>query len=507
MTTNGKTPIIINSHGDEYYPVINPSPLAVNESIFSQRHRLGVALGQSFGGNRDLYGSLGYQLEPTIEHYIAFYRREIVARRLVNKPAQSTWQKHPIVKDDEESSEDKEPKSDFIKAFQDLVNRLRLWHYLERADKLAGIGSFGVLLIGVRDGKEMDQPLDGKILPEAILYLMPRSEQWVQIIEWNQEPQSPRYGLPEQYQITIGTMSGTGTQKVHHSRVIHIAENKTDDEVYGTPRLEAALNRLYDLDKVIGGSAEAFWLLVRKGLAILSEDGAFDDTTAGDDAFQEEIDKYLHGISRVMQLAGVKDIKDLGSEVVDPTGMFETLIALLAADADMPQAVLVGTQKNGLGGDASGETDQKMWAGTIEARQQNFAEPEILRPFIDWCLLYGVLPQPAADEYTVKWEPLYNPTGQDTAEVARINAEALKAFADARLKGSDEVMPPEVFTERYWDYVPETTPAEGLTKEDVLLKQAEEEALRQAQAAAQLAVVAGGNGNGNGNGNNLPPTA
>jgi hypothetical protein len=212
-----------------------------------------------------------------------------------------------------------------------------------------------------------------------------------------------------------------------------------------------------------------------------------------------------------MQLAGVKDIKDLGSEVVDPTGMFETLIALLAADADMPQAVLVGTQKNGLGGDASGETDQKMWAGTIEARQQNFAEPEILRPFIDWCLLYGVLPPPAADEYTVKWEPLYNPTGKDTADVAETNARALKEFADARLKGSDEVMPPEVFTERYWDYVPEVTPAEGQTKEDVLLKQAEEEALKQAKAA-QLAVVAGGNprelsgAGGNGNGNSLPLT-
>lgn len=447
--------------------------LAVNESIWAARAMLGRGLGETFDGARDLYETLGYKKVLTTDDYQNAYRRNIVGKRLVKKPVSSTWQTPPIIKDGEESTESKDPQGDFIKALTRLNETRRIWHYLERADRMARLGRYGVLFIGVKDGKLLAEPIDDTTLtgPESLLYLMPRSEEWAQIASYDTDPQSARYGLPEFYNITTGQLSGTGTVRVHHSRVIHIAEGKENDEVFGTPALEAAMNSLSDLEKVVGGDAEAFWLLVRKGMAILGDNET--DFSQADESFQEEIDKYKHGLTRIMQLAGIKEIKEFGSDTPDPTGIFEVLIALLAADADMPQAILVGTQKNGLGGDASGDTDQKLWAATIENRRNQFAGPEILRPFLDFCLKRKILPQPTTGKYTTSWDPPYTPSAQDWALVAKTYAEAADTYSDARIKGFDEVMPPEVFSDRYFDYVPEVTPAEAMAAEDKLLGQAE----------------------------------
>ncbi|BAQ70866.1 hypothetical protein NHU_03740 [Rhodovulum sulfidophilum] len=47
--------------------------------------------------------------------------------------------------------------------------------------------------------------------------------------------------------------------------MIHIAERALEDESIGTPRLERVWNRLMDLDKLLGGSAEMY----RQNVAML----------------------------------------------------------------------------------------------------------------------------------------------------------------------------------------------------------------------------------------------
>ena len=63
-----------------------------------------------------------------------------------------------------------------------------------------------------------------------------------------------------------------GTGLVHASRVIHVAEDILDDEVYGIPRLEPLYNYLDDLLKVVGGSAEMFWLDAKRRLVFSLRD-------------------------------------------------------------------------------------------------------------------------------------------------------------------------------------------------------------------------------------------
>jgi len=128
----------------------NGNGMTTNEmkvlSYVAQRAGLAGALGQQFSGNRDLYDALGYKKVLRFRDYFAKYDRENIAGRIVDMPASASWRRTPTVKDGEEEDENTE----FEQAWGKLSDRLGIYHYLERADRLAGIGRFAVLVIGAR---------------------------------------------------------------------------------------------------------------------------------------------------------------------------------------------------------------------------------------------------------------------------------------------------------------------------------------------------------------------
>jgi len=235
--------------------------LAINEtalmvlSAISGRAALAAALGKSFRGDRDLYQALGYPLEISLEQYEAKYKRQDVAGKLVDLPARDTWRKPPTILDG-----DQEDETEFTQALQKLVDQRRLWHYLERVDRLSGLGQYGVLLIGVKGEGALDQPVSAELSgPDRIIYLSGFGEQDAQIKEFEQDPGNARFGLPSLYEIDLGQIGDQrlGKKRVHHSRIIHVAEDLLTDDVHGRPRLERVYNRLDDLEKIVGGGAEA----------------------------------------------------------------------------------------------------------------------------------------------------------------------------------------------------------------------------------------------------------
>lgn len=474
-----KNEIIINARGDTRI-VTNSfvSPLVARRS-------LAYRLGRAFEGERDYYQVLGYDLEPDIDDYLARYTRDDIAGRVVDLPAQDTWKRRPVLIDGDSRSDDEEPASEFLAAWQRMTDAgsdqaLNVYHYFERVDRLTGIGRYGVLLIGLRDGKELNEAVSGKLSgPEGILYLSAFSEASALIgpSDINQDPQDRRFGKPEQYQVDL---FGTGGRTaVHWSRVIHVAEDMLEDEVYGRPRLERIFNRLDDLMKIVGGSAEATWKLMRKGLAVIAKEGyqmPQDDDAKKD--FAEQLEEYDHGLRRILRLGGV-DVEELGSEVVDPSGIFKIIISLISAASDIPQRILIGSER----GELASSQDLRAWAAVIANRQTNFAEPVILRPFVNWCIQIGALPKPVSGKYRVEWPRLYELTELEEAERAKLYAEAILRYVEAT--ASVDVVPPDEFREKYLGL----PPGEGMMEP-------EEESEEERQAFEELATARARNGNG-----------
>lgn len=404
-------------------PVVNARSIRSQRTMLDNAAAMGQ-LGKAFQGDRDYYNKLGYPVELTFEQCLAKYMREDIAARIVDFPPEETWGDGVTVLDGDDS--DPVDDSPFALEFAALSERLRLAHYCERADKMAGVGRYGALLIGVAGDTALSTPVERLITSADVLYLRPYAEPNASINTFVMDPANARYGLPELYNITM--MSGANGQgittvPVHWSRIIHIAEGLLDNDVYGIPRLQRVYNKLDDLMKTVGGSAEATWKLMRKGgIFNLAPDARL--SPADEAAFEEQIDEVDHGLRRYFQLRGM-EYTDLGGEVVDPTGIVDLILSLISGTTGIPKRILIGSER----GELASSQDERNWAKRVAKRQRNWAEPTIIRPFVDRLIQWGALPPPAMGQYHAKWWPLAETTALEQMELAQGYSQVVERMA------------------------------------------------------------------------------
>lgn len=363
--------------------------------------------GMMFNGDRDIDTNLGYTAKPTIEDFQSYYDRRDIASVVVDAPAKTTWRSHPKITDGSEGA------SKFMKGWLALEKRLKVYAYLERVDRLSGIGHYGALLIGTKDG-ELKEPLEKVGSEKDVIYLSVFSEKNAEIATYEEDVNNERFGRPKTYKVDLSSNIVKGfvanQQIVHHSRIIHIAEGLLENEVFGEPRLQKVYNRLQDLDKVVGPAAEAFWQLVVKGYALSVKDGyeLADDGAAA----IEEWQNYIHGLQRLIRAEGI-DFDELGAKPEDPSGVFSVIIQLISGKTGIPQRILLGSERGAL----ASSQDEANWLGRIGERRIQHAEPHILRPLIDKFVDIGALDAAKDGEYEVEWQGLFFLTDEEQAGV------------------------------------------------------------------------------------------
>ena len=383
--------------------------------------------GTQFDGQRDLYAVLGYNSDPDFGDYLAAYERDDIAARIIDAKPESTWRRRAIL------SEDSEPDSftEFEMAWNKLVKKRRVFHYLERVDRLAGIGEYGALLLGtddVRTEEDFERPM-AKLRKgvDSIIYLAPLTEASASIASFDVNPASPHFGLPEVYEVDIAALTDSGQVgisnkkiPVHWTRMIHVAEGLTENDYQGTPRLRPVLNRLYDVAKIAGGSAETFWQAAKRVMVLQAKEGY--SAVDGDDELTAMMDELIHGLRRVIDLQGY-DAKMLETEQVRPDESFRVALALISSATGIPQRILLGSEQ----GKMASTQDEVNWNGRIADRQLNYAEEVILRPFVDRLIEKGALPRPAND-YIVTWPSLFEISDKEKAQVGLLKARTVSTI-------------------------------------------------------------------------------
>ena len=399
-------------------------------STLTNRLMLGKGAGVSYGGKRDLYNALGYNTNLTFRDYYSSYRRDDICQTIIDIKPDTTWRNAPEV------TEDENEETEFESQWDALKKRRRLHHFIHKADRLSGIGCYGVIFLGFNDANQSNLKIEAQRASD-LLYLNCFHEENAKIKTWNKNKTSERFGLPETYEITI-TTEETRTEKieVHWSRIIHIAENTCEGEVFGTPRLEPLFNRLNDLLKIVGGSGEMFWRGAYPGINF----GVDADTKLDPDdkeAMKEQIDEYMHNFRRFLLLKGV-DPEVLQSQLADPSKHFDIQMSIISAVTRIPKRILLGSER----GELASSQDERAWLQHIEERRQNHAEPNILRPFIDRLIKVGVLTEPK-EGYTVKWKPLLVKDDKEKAEINKIKTETIAAYGNSM--GAEMIVPPKFF--------------------------------------------------------------
>lgn len=401
----------------------HPTGLRAMGSILMERMGLASKLGMQFGGKRDLYKVFGYTRTISFEEYYGRYTRQDIAKRIVNAAADATWKNPPEL----------EASETFKEAWTKVVTEYDVWGVLTRADRMAGIGNFSVVLLGFSDTGKLEMPVRKKD-DNKLLYMQPYMQCDVEIIELEDDPTNERFGEPKMYEIKLtdpmqSVQNTTGTaikkpvqdkkMKVHHSRILHIAEDLKSNNYIGTPRLESVYNLLDDLLKVAGGSAETFWLNSNRGMQIdIDKDAEMLETDA--QALSEEVDEYANDLRRTIRTRGVT-IKNLGADSVDPKNSFNVIISLMAAATGIPQRIMLGAEA----GQLASDQDRANWADRIKERRNVFAEPNVLKPFIDALTNAGILPEEEAAKRDFKWPATFEMTPLESAQMMAQKARAV----------------------------------------------------------------------------------
>lgn len=425
-------------------------------SVLLERYRFARETGYGFGTARDYYTVLGYDRQVTNRQYREEYQRGGIAGTIVDVMPDATWRGQMWVEEDEDPNN----VTPFEQAWDDLDAKLALQTKMLRVDKVSRLSTFGVLLIGAPGDLDEELP-HGK--PEDLLYLTPfgggggpgptgfaqrtlATDADASVFEFETDPTSRRFGLPLTYQLRrTNFASPVLARPVHWTRVIHVAENLLDDEVYGEPALMRVWNLLQDLTKVTGGGAEAFWLRANQGLHLdIDKDLGVKDATAQVEELKKQSEEYKHQLTRWLRTRGV-NVSTLGSDVANFASPADAVLKQIAGAKRIPMRILTGSEM----GELASSQDRENFKDQVVGRQEQHVGPNIVRQLVDRFIEYGYLPEPkdGPRAYRVKWPHVQMLTEQERAEGASkwsaINAQSkVPVFADAELRSRWYDMPP-----------------------------------------------------------------
>lgn len=390
-----------------------------------------------------------YPPDLNIEHYQTVFNRQGIGKRIVEIFPEECWNSTPEVIEDSESKETK-----FESAWKDLQEQHGIWDYMYRLDVLSGIGQYGILLIGLNDGQKLDTEVTKKKC--ELLYLKPFSQACVKIKAKENDASSPRYGQPTMYSIrmenTDGTLSAVETD-IHWSRVIHVADNRSSSDIFGVPRMQAVYNRLIDIRKIMGGSAEMFWKGGFPGYAFeISPERKTALTTDEKTAIREEFFKYSEGLQRYLAISGLT-AKSLSPQVANPKSHFEVQLQYIGITLGIPYRLLIGAEQAKL----ASTQDSKTWNRRVAKRCKGHCNNSIIRPFINLLIKYGVLPEA---KYTTDWPSLDELDEKDAAIIAKDKTTALAQYISS---GAEAIMPPQQYLTMILNFSDEE--AEGILKD------------------------------------------
>lgn len=514
-----------------------PAPTAADKKVqlvrnlaTTMRNLQGLRDILNTGQTRDLDKEFGYPDLITSEDYWKKFDRADVAARVVSIYPEECFSEAPLIYE----TEDAEINTAFERAWDALDDELHITSFLLRADILSGIGRFGVILLGLDDGLNLDQPVAGfkdpvapkpgdkpqpqknlapPIPPKApapppdpakakapqdqpkavdepvpiptrrLLYLRTFDESLVTIKSWEKDAKNPRFGQPITYEISFAmdaadslgavnplspgnqpASSGIGsnpqqitsnktTFTVHWTRIIHLADNRLRDEVFGMPRLKKVFNSLLNLHKISGGSAEMFYKGAFPGISLETVPGA-ELVEIDKDATKEEMLEYYEGLKRYMILENMT-ANPLAPQAVDPGPHAELQIRLICIALGCPWRIFMGAEVGQL---ASGQ-DITSWNERLQKRREEYISPFLIRPLINRLILLDVLPFPkggSGDEappvpgqaprptYIIFWNDLNSPSSTEQADVAVKRTDAMAKFVAG---GVDQLIDPRHFLE------------------------------------------------------------
>lgn len=460
-----KTTTDSTSNANKDVNVVNESnsrEVAINNDFQQQLYRRQLNLGLPPGEvntsplTRDYDAQFGYPSFINKMMYQHMYDRDPVAHRVVQLYPVECWQTIPTILDSDSPVDSK-----FEKQVNALFQKHNIWGMLRRVDVLSGIGNFGILLMGVGDGKPLHEPVDfskdanGNRKKYKLQYVRAFPHSQVEIIRCETDKTNPRFGHPTTYRIQFQPFDVIETdgladltmQDVHWTRVIHIADNREVSEIYGIPRLQLVYNALLDIEKVFGSSGEMFYKGAYPGYVIEATDNLLNNVQIDTESIRAEVEKFENQMQRWMALKNAH-VSPLSSSYSDPSGHIEVCLNRIAVALACPVRILLGSER----GELASSQDAIIWKRRLMERQISYLTPFVIKPVINFLIRCGMVDPPYDNDFHVEWPDLASDTPEEIYNIREKQLNFFKMYAEG---GLDMFLSPVDFLVKFCDITEE----------------------------------------------------
>jgi len=458
-------------NGSALPPRTDPLDAVAEMVLNAITSRAAVAAAIGPDSRRDYFADFGHPKNPSLQDYADLYDRCGVAARAVQVWPRECWQSAPEVYEREALARKGAPPTAFEAALQGLGDGLGglglykptkgscLWEVLERLDVQCGVGPYGVLLFGTDDGLPLHTPAAGVEergsyalepgtpppapgangrFPEYRLtvnermtrgrklnYLRVFPAVHAEVTRYELNRASPRYMQPAEYLLTMmGTSRSAGdwaeqsyTERVHWSRVVHVADGVEGNETFGTPRLQHSMNRHLDLTKVYGSAAEMYWLAAIMALVVQSLPGHRLDV----EGTKTMLNSFMNRLQRYMSVSGA-EVKQLAPGISDPRPVVEVAIDAICIEKEIPKRIFMGSER----GNLASQQDDSNWNDRVQRRRNQFVTPKVIVPVVNRLITLGCLPAP--ERYYVEWPDITAASALDQADRLERRTRSFVAF-------------------------------------------------------------------------------
>lgn len=387
---------------------------------------------------------LGYPNSINFQSCLDMYKNSGIAQKIVKALTDEVWANPPMIKAVENDSSSHVFADDYRK----FSRRVNLEQVFREAEILAKIGRFSVIYLGIDSGSGTESPVEGIDSFDDIEYVKAFGEDAVSVEELNSDLTSPYYGTPEIYRFkeSLGEVPDRFKRDcrdifVHRTRMTHIVYSDLGQQVWGEYYLQPIFPKLIDLNKVVGGGANMFWLNGRGGISVDFKEGFAppSDKVKKEAHFreiQESYADYSEGIKRLIVSHGL-EYNPINHVLPSPKPFFEALMGFICGTYGIPWRMLLGTEQ----GSQSSTEDRNNFEQTVTKYRSSFSEPVVLRGFINHALELGAYAGYA--DYAVEWNQLYGLSEIDEMEILAKKMEMIEKYAAS--DGAIALIPPEQF--------------------------------------------------------------
>ena len=411
--------------------------LAVNSAAIERARQLAAnPMGLGMDAKRSqAWCEYGWKEKIEFQDLYNAYKRGGLAFGAVTKLVGKCWGTQPWIIEGEEQ-QDATNLTAWEQGLQVLLPD-DIWAKFEEADKRRLVGRYSALILRVRDGKKLKEPVRGRY---GLADVIPVWANSLKVSEWNLDSSQENYGTPKMWQYTAELENGTKTlEDVHPDRVFILGDFSRDAIGF----LEPAYNAFTNIEKVEGGSGESFLKNAARQV-VTSFDKEIDlngiATMYGvtieqlQEKFNEAARALNQGIDSMLITQGATTTP-IQSTIADPSPTYNVNLQTVSAALDIPSKILVGMQT----GERASTEDQKYWDARCQSRRVRELTPDIQR-FLE--KLDGLKIIQLKPVYTVMWDDLTEATIEqkldNASKLADINQKSMSGavFTDNEIRNA-----------------------------------------------------------------------